>query len=54
MRSTLLKYKLLRLRCKISFEAFVRFKTVSELVIMKVKDTFNDLVALNEFVLPYE
>ena len=54
MRSTLLKYKLLRLRCKISFEAFVRFKTVSELVIMKVKDTFNDLVSLNEFLLPYE
>ena len=54
MKSTLLKYKLLRLRCKISFEAFVQSKTISELIIRKVQDTYNDLVTLNEFILPYE
>ena len=54
MRSTLLKYKLLRIRCKISFEAFVQSKTISELIITKIRDTYNDWVALNEIILPYE
>ena len=54
MKSTLLKYKLLRLRCKISFEAFVQFKTISELFIIKIRESYQDMVSLNEFVLPYE
>lgn len=50
----MLKYKLLRIRCKISFEAFVQSKTISELIITKIRDTYNDCVALNEIILPYE
>lgn len=54
LRSTCLKYKVMRLWCKIGFEAFVQNKTVPELFIKKILNTYNDLNMLNEITRPYE
>ena len=48
LRSTCLKYKVMRMRSKISYEAFVQHMTVSELFFTKILNTFNDLTLLNE------
>ena len=48
LRSTCLKYKVMRLRSKISYEAFVQHMTVPELFYTKILNTFNDLTLLNE------
>ena len=44
----------MRIRGKISFEAFVQIKTIPELMIKQIYNTSNDLVSLNEILLPYE
>lgn len=54
MRCTCLKYKVMRLWCKIGFEAFVQNMTISELFINKILNTFNDLNMLNETKRPFE
>lgn len=54
MKSTLLKYKLMRLRSKISFEAFLQTKTIPELIIGQIYKTFSDLIELNEISQPLE
>ena len=48
MNSTLLKYKLMRFRCKISYEAFLQTKTITELIITQIHKTYEDLMKLNE------
>lgn len=41
MHKTLLKYKILRIRAKISYEAFISRQTISEMFMTRILDTFN-------------
>lgn len=54
IRSTVLKYKLMRIRCKISFMAMLQMKTIPELIISQIKNTYYDLVKLKEIKVPAE
>ena len=48
LRSTCFKYKLMRIRCKISYTAFICNKTIPELLMSQILNTYDDLVFLNE------
>ena len=48
LRSTCFKYKLMRIRCKISYQAFITNKTIPELIMSQILNTYDDLIFLNE------
>jgi hypothetical protein len=48
MRATLFKYKLMRIRCKISFCAFEKGLTIVELFMKQIQTSFDHFVKLKE------
>lgn len=54
LRSTCFKYKLMRIRCKISYQAFICNKTIPELLMSQILNTYDDLVFLNEIKQSYQ
>ena len=43
MRKTILKYKIMRIRIKISYYAFMKNQTVAELIMNQIISTYNTL-----------
>jgi hypothetical protein len=53
MCKTALKYKILRVRCKISYEAFIRKMTITEFITTQILRTYETLTEngiLEDFV----
>ena len=48
-RTTLMKYKLIRIRCKISYLAFAQKMIISEFLLSKLVDSYIQLVKNDEF-----
>ena len=51
IKKTCFNYKLMRFRSKISFTAFIKNKTIPELLIGQILNTYNDLLLLKEIKL---
>ena len=45
MMKTMLKYKIIRMRNKISYHAFIKNMTVLELYVSKIYESYKDLVS---------
>jgi hypothetical protein len=52
MRTTLFRFKLLRVRSKISFEAFLKKKTVHEMLLTQIMQSYSDLLKTGEIMTP--
>lgn len=50
MSKTALKYKIIRIRAKLSFIAFERRMTVQELLLTKIIESYKDMVSQRLFV----
>ena len=48
MRTTLFKYKLMRIRAKIGFEAFRKKQTILELMLNRIMESYGELLKLGE------
>ena len=53
MRKTALKYKIIRIRAKLSYAAFQQRVTVQELVLKAIIESYKDLVK-QKFIIPDE
>jgi hypothetical protein len=49
-QTTLMKFKLMRFRCKISFSAFMKNKTISELFFEQILASYDLMVASGEII----
>lgn len=54
IKTTCFKYKIMRLRGKISYHAFCKNQTIPELIMNQVLKSYNDLSMLNEIKVPLD
>lgn len=54
IKTTCFKYKIMRMRSKISYHAFCENQTIPELIMTQILKTYNDLSMLNEIKVPLD